>query len=1284
MHNSGSHFSGLFRSVRTAPPTLFAGRRRLPLPLVLTGIARLVALAGGLFAVVQQAQAQVRPGGGRVVSAARRLRPAPLGLGVALLALTLGLAGLLLWPTPAESRASKRTLVTNVEIATDDDSVSMGGNDHAQLFHTGAETHGYRLTSVILVSENTADNEFAVDICPVDGSNLPSASGCTVLLAPDGDGDFEAGNVEFTHPGGISLAANTNYVAVIKQAGSGNVTLDSTTSNAQHANGLADWSIGDKFYRKNGGSWTEKSDSDEAIQIKVRGYATPANEDPTGRPVVYPAAVGAGILVADTYGIDDPNGPTWTNTTGHEGVGLGYFDFSYQWTRVDPANMAETPVGVDSFRYQPVEADIGQLIKVEVSFSDGDGYEETATASLPFGPIVRQAAPQPASTLVANTGQSPSAAATISQQYAQEFQLGVHGQGYELSSVVIDLAAAPSRLSVSLWIGGQADPDTHRGTANKVFDFANPPSFRVGLNEFRAPAGAFAYHNVHYWIVLSDFGPSLSIRETTSDAEDAGGEPGARVGDGSLVRALDATGAWRRQLDYADQELLPDPTSRTSVLRMAVKGSQRAGGFLAANYAQAGGEQEIISVGDKGGVPITLGAADRYLIRGFSWHADGTKGGSLPTPYYVPFDLRTGIQTGDDLGDKLFGLTPTGIGEGVNVWAAPQGATVTGGAASYLVYQVYSDSNRPPGVVLGRVSGTGSTKMDAPPAEGVSLGESTVEDVLIRALMALLGEPLVAMVQNLGQTTNSYSTADSASPLLTQEFTTGSDDFGYRLQGIGVNIEGSEDTNMVAQIPDDSTAVSVALYSNANGKPGTKLFDLLSPTEFAVGHSFFEAPPGTFLTPSTSYVLVWRYIDGQSHRLDQTTSNSEDTGGSTGASIANVSFGGSSLSSLTQNSGGNSLLIGVYTEVLTKARDAAPVPLSWLHIPDGVGVGDQFRSLFVSHRGRLPTSSNIEHYNDFVQWEAAQPYSHDVIEANASEFKAVVCTEDVNARANTGMEGETGVPIHWLDGGWEDKPTLVAASNDDFYGATWQNASYGAYVTGNSAHFEDHAMVWTGCDASGVAHPEYHMGNTENTHMVAVGTPKGRSLKTREKNVDTNFAPLGAVDVSEGFAYREYYVDIDGERHERRLPLYAISPIFRVVDDGSRPVIWSAVLRVGATTATVGTDTLAFVGFSADTNTKAGSLSSTQFTYDGTSHSVTQLWIQTGDTTNNSDGLIFFPSPLFASAEDANLLLTLNDNPFPLADAVRLGETYTWTNHGQTWADGDIVVVKLIKQRSTN
>ena len=132
--------------------------------------------------------------------------------------------------------------------------------------------------------------------------------------------------------------------------------------------------------------------------------------------------------------------------------------------------------------------------------------------------------------------------------------------------------------------------------------------------------------------------------------------------------------------------------------------------------------------------------------------------------------------------------------------------------------------------------------------------------------------------------------------MVSQGFTTGSDGFGYRLQGIGVNIEGSDDSNGNPQVPSGPTSVSVAVHADSSGKPGAKLFDLVSPTEFAAGHSFFEAPPGTVLAPNTSYVLVWSYLRGTWHRLQKTSSNGEDSGARTGASIANGLNRGADLS----------------------------------------------------------------------------------------------------------------------------------------------------------------------------------------------------------------------------------------------------------------------------------------------------------------------------------------------------------------------------------------------------
>ena len=287
----------------------------------------------------------------------------------------------------------------------------------------------------------------------------------------------------------------------------------------------------------------------------------------------------------------------------------------------------------------------------------------------------------------------------------------------------------------------------------------------------------------------------------------------------------------------------------------------------------------------------------------------------------------------------------------------------------------------------------------------------------------------------------------------------------------------------------------------------------------------------------------------------------------------------------------------------------------------------------------------------------------------------MVCTdEDNNARTNTRMTG-TGVPVHWLDGGWEHRPTLVASSNAEFYGSEWVNTDFGAYVTGDSAHFEDHAMVLTGCDSRGVAHPEFPVGADSPMDMVAVGTPNGRSLKTREEAADSNFAPLGAVDVDSGYAYHKYYVDIDGEKQKRPLPLYAISPIFTVYDDGSSRTIWSSTMTVEKSIL-VTTDRVGFAE-----SPVHGSLSSTQFTYDGTNYSIAQLRTEKTTVSGSvtSDFLSFQPSPMLPTTAESELALELDGVRFPLADATRHTNFYSWSDHGLTWADGDSVEVRLIE-----
>ena len=205
----------------------------------------------------------------------RSRRPARPGRAAA----TVLVVGLLLLGAAAAEAQTPVTLVSN-QGQTADDSAETNGNDHAQLFHTGGHTDGYIFTGMHVSSEDADGDDFDVEICEADTTaNAFPTTTCTALTAPTGSGSFAAGLLFFDHTG-LALSANTNYVVVITQRGTGSVELNSTTSGGEDSPSLSDWSIKDKFYWKNSGTWTLKSGSNEALRIIVYGYEAPDTTAP--------------------------------------------------------------------------------------------------------------------------------------------------------------------------------------------------------------------------------------------------------------------------------------------------------------------------------------------------------------------------------------------------------------------------------------------------------------------------------------------------------------------------------------------------------------------------------------------------------------------------------------------------------------------------------------------------------------------------------------------------------------------------------------------------------------------------------------------------------------------------------------------------------------------------------------------------------------------------------------------------------------------------------------------
>ena len=140
-----------------------------------------------------------------------------------------------------------------------------------------------------------------------------------------------------------------------------------------------------------------------------------------------------------------------------------------------------------------------------------------------------------------------------------------------------------------------------------------------------------------------------------------------------------------------------------------------------------------------------------------------------------------------------------------------------------------------------------------------------------------------------------------------------------------------------------------------------------------------------------------------------------------------------------------------------------PVAYAWSLRPSGLGEGDEFRLIFISSQGRNAGPTSISTYNSWIQSQAGS--GHTDIRTHRNGFRAVVCTEDDDARENTGMNHTTVVPVYWLGG------AKVADSYNDFYDGSWDNDTNTKDRTEDGINGLDLTLIgnepWTGCNDDG-------------------------------------------------------------------------------------------------------------------------------------------------------------------------------------------------------------------------
>ena len=175
--------------------------------------------------------------------------------------------------------------------------------------------------------------------------------------------------------------------------------------------------------------------------------------------------------------------------------------------------------------------------------------------------------------------------------------------------------------------------------------------------------------------------------------------------------------------------------------------------------------------------------------------------------------------------------------------------------------------------------------------------------------------------------------------------------------------------------------------------------------------------------------------------------------------------------------------------------EGTPVLDTWSLVPAGLAIDEQFRLMFLSNVKRDGSSSAINDYNIFVQDRAAA--GHADIQAYSDGFMAVGCTEDDDARDNTGTNftsANKGMPIYWLNG------AKVADDYEDFYDGSWDDEVNDKDESGadgpDTSQFAN--QPFTGCTDNGTeafnSSLSAALGNPTGT--VRIGSPDGNNVNT--------------------------------------------------------------------------------------------------------------------------------------------------------------------------------------------
>ena len=935
-------------------------------------------------------------------------------------------------PTTALQTAGV-TLVSNVGQGNTSEAGS--SHDRAQRFTTGSNSGGYTLSSIDIISTDDEEDDATVAVYTVDTDGFPDELHAS-LTAP---GSFTEGTLAFTAPAGTSLAANTTYTVVIGSPGGQIFQLGATTEDGEDSGAATGWSIANAYdLKSSGGDWSTTG-SARSVRIAVKGStSSPA----TGKPDITGTPQVGEKLEAGTSNITDSDG-------------LTNVSYSYQWIAVDSSDNETDISGATESTYWPSASQVGNAIKVKVSFTDDTSNEEelTSDATDAVAPVAVTAVSADWSLVPEglNVGDrfrllfisiaERKAGSSNIRDYNVHVQNAANGGHADIQAHSDLFRAVGSTTAVDArdntgttytssdpgvpiyWLGGNKVVDDYADFYDGDWDDVANQVDETGTSQV----------NTEVWTGSDDDGTEFF--NTTGDSR-ALGSPG-----NSWVRFGRPTGSGGPLSYNTANRNNNNPLYGLSGV-FQVRGNPATGAPAiilhdpAATSPQVGERLTVDMSGimDDEGVPDPSTDPDKFT---YQWLADGVEIAGATHSSYAPLV--------DDVGKtikvKVSFTDDKGVEEGPLTSAATAAVVASSkGNVIWSALLTVGHDPRPPdqltywgfaGLFLGSLDPSQFSYEDT--------------DVTVTRLAHIKGRDAGRQLDNL-------------SIILSSGL--GEGRFNLHLGEVLLLIED----------PGDETQIDIRNHgiSWSDGQ------------EVEVRLAVNREPEGEVAITGTVEV-------GQTLTADDSDVTDADGVGtlsyqwlrSDGVTGDEISGATGETYTLTDADGGLDVGVRVsYTDGAGFAESFTSdpygpvtdtrvtiVPTDWALKPTAVADGGQFRLMFLSSETRNAVPENIATYNAWAQGLAAS--GHAGIQAYASHFRVVGCTVDDDARDNTVTtytSSDKGVPIYWLNG------NKAADEYEDFYDGDWDEESSmrdedGATVTAQPGVAS--AYVLTGCENDG-------------------------------------------------------------------------------------------------------------------------------------------------------------------------------------------------------------------------